>query len=346
MFDPVSQTVPPFGRPPHAVPPVVRVSRDLFVPAARRLVSSLNPDIETAARRLVESAPQHNIDLTLCFVTLEPGASKTPVVRQACLAVRGEGRTAMIFISDPAPAGEEPQAALEERAACIEAACAHLRERHSASVRLAQTLPEPEEHWSERAARRAGFFSVGTLAYLRRDPGGVRTRLPHTPEWPEGIRVERVSDIGGTGAPEARERADKLVMHALEASYADTLDCPELCGLREMPDVLRSHRSTGEFSPALWWVISNRDAPLGAMLFNACPDQKSFELVYLGLAPALRGKGLGRRLLTMGLEHLRTQRSSWPVTCAVDERNTPALRLYTAHGFSRYSRRLALVRPI
>ena len=39
---------------------------------------------------------------------------------------------------------------------------------------------------------------------------------------------------------------------ALDRSYVDTMDCPELCGMRATADILASHKATGEFDPSLW----------------------------------------------------------------------------------------------
>ena len=69
------------------------------------------------------------------------------------------------------------------------------------------------------------------------------------------------------------------------------------------------------------------------------------ELVYLGLAPGARGRGLGRQLLRhgLGLLHERRERS---VTLAVDSRNTPALSLYESEGFRPAVQRAALIRSL
>jgi ribosomal protein S18 acetylase RimI-like enzyme len=344
----VSQTVPRPGPTPRDVPNVVRVTPELFLPAARRLVSQGNADVESAANRLVESAPRHEIDLTMCFVTVEPKAGRRgPVVRQACLGVRGAGRTAMMFISEPPRQGEDTQAAFEERRACIGAVCEALAAEHGGAVRIAQSLPEPEEDWSQRAFLASGFISVGTLRYLRREASERRGR--HAPArdaaWPPGVTVEPLAPAGKPRA-DLTEAQQRVIVEALDSTYADTLDCPELCGLRETPDVLDSHRRTGQFDPSLWWVARLHGKPRGCMLLNRCPDQRTVELVYLGLAPELRGAGLGARLLSMGIERVRQGHPAWSVTCAVDERNTPAMRLYESLGFAAFGRRVALVRAL
>lgn len=52
----------------------------------------------------------------------------------------------------------------------------------------------------------------------------------------------------------------------------------------------------------------------------------------MGVAPDLRGHGLGRRLLTEAVEEART-RGDRAVLLEVIEQNTPALQLYTSFGF-------------
>src|SRR5690606_15135527 len=192
---------------------------------------------------------------------------------------------------------------------------------------------EPRETWSAAAFLGAGFRKVGDLAYLKRPMAGLPEPDP-TP-WPAGIEVRSIQDP-----------ADRpLLLAALERTYQNTLDCPELCGLRETADVLDSHRSTGVFDPRRWWIVLLNGEPHGCALFSHCPDHNSVELVYLGLSPALRSRGLGTRVLSHGLSSLRGIAAE-KVTCAVDLRNTPAQRLYARFGFREFGRRIAMVRPL
>jgi ribosomal protein S18 acetylase RimI-like enzyme len=335
----------------------VRITPELYLSAAARLVSQTNPNIETAAKRLVASAPEHGIDLSLIWGTVEPRQGrKGPRVRQACLAVLGAGRTAMLFISEPAPAGDfgDPTRALAERVAAIDAACAHLGRELGERVAIAQALPDPAESWSVEALNAAGFIKVGDLSYLRRDAAplarstaGARRGQGHPTlaaidtgtALEPGLTVSRLSDIDEASSEE-------VLLEALNHSYIDTLDCPELCGLRETRDVLASHRDTGEFDPRTWWVLLHKGQPRGCALFSNCPELHSAELVYLGIGPELRGRGLGRLMLSKGLDELRHQHPAWAMTLAVDHRNGPALRLYASLGFKPFGERIALVRPV
>lgn len=320
------------------VPPAQRQA------AAARLISETVPDRQEAARRLVSSASRHGIDLSLMWAVFSHtarGAGQIP--RQVCLATPGSGRTLLLFLSGPDPALPlgDPGEQTEERRLVLEAACLGAQARLGGALRLAQCLPEPSEHWAADALAAAGFMRIAELAYLHRD---LAIPVPSdTPDgsdaWPAGVTVRPVHGAA-PGEPD-----HDLLLAALERSYQNTLDCPELCGLRETSDVLASHRAAGVFDPSLWWLVLRRGEPHGCLLLNPGHDGHSVELVYVGLSPELRGSGLGRSLLFHGLRAAR-RRGARLMSCAVDRRNTPALRLYEFTGFEEVAARVAFVRRI
>lgn len=55
-----------------------------------------------------------------------------------------------------------------------------------------------------------------------------------------------------------------------------------------------------------------------------------------GVIPCYRGKGVGRRLLIRGLQHLK-EKEAQCVELTVDEENSPALSLYEHLGFKTYT---------
>src|SRR5690606_2604680 len=114
----------------------------------------------------------------------------------------------------------------------------------------------------------------------------------------------------------------------VQASYEQSLDCPALNGLRDIEDVLAGHRATGDFDPNLWTLLLEHDRPIGVSLLARLPYADSCELVYFGLVPAARGRGLGHLAMQHTLATLaRTDLSR--LTLAVDANNLPAYRLYT-----------------
>jgi GNAT superfamily N-acetyltransferase len=353
---------------------VVDVADDLRAQAAGRIVGETASDPVEAGRGFLQKAAELGIDVSCMKATVDVAAPG--ILRQVVLGVVGAGRTAMVFVSGrvrsdrawlasitgDGPAGTDPaKAPLAERVACLNTICDQLAAPVH-GVRLAQALLEAREREALAALLAAGFIQLGELAYMRRTmpPGGLARHrdFDFEPAWPDGVRVDRVVDLLAAGR--TSEEVDRDLALALERSYIDTLDCPELCGLREPVDVLASHRSVGVYDPSLWWLLTLNGVPEGCMLLSFSPEHDGVELVYLGLSPAVRGKGLGSQLLRVGVARLLAMingdhpgplgpgRSvcSGGLTCAVDSRNIPALRLYRRLGFVRFGVRTPFVRPL
>jgi len=318
---------------------------------ATRLVSQ-NGDVKQAAKRLVDAARGHGIDLTLVWAVFEsagaggrePGSG--PVVRQCCLMVPGAGRTVMAFVSEPSKQGEGPlweATGVRERAACVAAAVSEFAMLRPGVAAVAQSLPSPDDRWAVQALQAAGFGSVGELDYLRLEPATKveRAGVEERPRW----ALRPLSDV-----PAGKRRA--ILLDMLGRSYEETMDCPELCGVRTTEDILDSHFATGTFDAGLWWIVTESGAEdgvkrdVGCVLMSACPEQNVVELVYLGLALSVRGRGWSKGLLSVAVCRVRERYRSWPITCAVDRRNESALRLYRGLGFRAFARRLALVRAL
>lgn len=365
-------------RPGNAVQ-VVPVPFELRLAAAARLLGDQAGDPLLAAQRFLESAPELGVDFDLMWCVLENApphapAGRSPVVRNVSLAVLGSGRTAMMFVSGPARRGlkstilgGKPTAIDHaERVALIRHAGDQVGRAGIRRARLAQSLLDPKETDAARAFVDAGFMQLGDLAYLRKrlPKTGLGPTLdsPAKPTWPSGIEVKSIAELFAEGR--LAQDIDASVIESLEGSYVETQDCPELCGLRDVADVLESHRSVGVYDPALWWVVFHQGRPRGCMLLSVCPEHQSVELVYIGLAPEVRGMGLGSMLLSFGLRRLyatvlafapnhQPPEAGHPVvsgsgglTCAVDTRNAAAMRLYQRAGFERFATRVPMVRSL
>ena len=311
------------------VPPEFRVA------AVSRLLG-LSGD-STEARRFIADAPGQGVDLSWMWawgVPPEPHAGRSAArIDQIALIVPGAGRVGMVFVGGPRRPDDPGE--LGEISGTIDAACLGVRAADNrANVALVQALAESGQDWYRAALSGAGFGSVGRLLYMRRANNAMRGS-PR--DWPAGVEVVPVASLGD------RPAQDRALIDCLDRSYEGTLDCPELCGLRETPDILASHRACGKHDPSLWWVAMERGRPIGCALFSPYPEQGSIELVYLGLVPEARGRGLGARLTRFGLASL-PRRAFTRVACAVDERNAPARRLYDRLGFARFDTRDAYVR--
>jgi ribosomal protein S18 acetylase RimI-like enzyme len=323
-----------------------QIPHTLRLSAAERLVSA--PGRREAAKRLLESAPVHGIDLDLMWGVITPidqssPQKSSPRVRQVALAVLGSGRTAMVFLSHPdKPRWLGPiETQTQEISSSIKATLSGLRANAPAKVALAQTLIETEQTWAHQACTDAGMVCVGQLDYMRMPVDKQSTPLNTPPNWPEGIDVRPIRSIN----PNAPDSDYQNLIEALEGSYLETLDCPELCGLRTLPDVVESHSATGDFDPDRWHLIYKDGTPAGCCLLTHCPLSSSVELVYLGIAPQARGLGLGRSVLSYAINQLG-QIGITEVTCAVDNRNAPAIKIYESLGFKVFDARIGFVAPI
>jgi ribosomal protein S18 acetylase RimI-like enzyme len=318
--------------------PVVRIPAGLRVQAAERLIAHDQPNRRAAAQRLVASAATHGIDLDLLWGVVDPAGTS---VLEAALVVPGSGATGMMFVSCPRSPGVADGAAGDLRAAVIAGACADLAAGGvggvAAEIKVVQCLPEPTETWTIDACRAAGMLEIGALEYLRR-PFHRSDRAAEVVALPSGVTATPMRDIDAPA-----ERA--ALRAALDVSYIDTLDCPELCGMRDTEDVIASHRSTGTMDPRLWWIVREAGEPLGCLLLNPARSMGAVELVYLGLGPRLRGRGLGRTLMRMGIRESSRLRLA-TMACAVDARNEPARKLYASLDFTQHGSRVPFVKAI
>ena len=233
---------------------------------------------------------------------------------------RYPGRTAMLLVTSPrAPSDVDVGAALI-RAAVAQAG------KHD--VLIVQALIEPLRTQEREMFELGGLRTLGTLAYFERPRSRAAQTLLAAP-------------LGTTiRAHDPAERA--LLERLLEATYVDSLDCPGLSRMRPTRDILDGHIQTGRFDPRRWLILEVGGQPAGVSMLSEVSSARSDELVYFGLAPWARGKGLAGLLLDETLS-LARERS---VTLACDRANTPAMRLYESRGFVTRLLRTAMVAPV
>jgi ribosomal protein S18 acetylase RimI-like enzyme len=126
-------------------------------------------------------------------------------------------------------------------------------------------------------------------------------------------------------------------------TYEETKDCPAINGLRTADEILSGHRYCGIFQPTAWWILRYKHENAGIVLMNSTEeDPLRLELVYMGLMPWARGKGLGKSLLSHGFD-LAKKLNKKIIRLAVDNANTPAIELYRKFGFYRVATQTVLV---
>ena len=310
MRQPYHRAPPPAGR------RFDRISRDRLEDAVRVLVRG----DRAAAARFLDFAESTKLCLDHVWAMLD----KKDQIHATVLAAPSTGRTAVLFASRA-----KVPALVPAIGGLVDAAVRGLR---TTDVAMAQALVDPGDGSEERLFIAGGFQKLAELDYLERPVPRFGSIAP--PPFPDGVSI----------APwDPNDRP--MLIGLLERTYEHTLDCPGLAGLRRTEDILAGHLASGTPIPEWWHILRIDDRPEGALLFNRGADAQNLELVYLGLTPAARGKGLGRTLLTQGLSLLDGD-AARTIVLAVDRANHPATGLYRRAGFRFSVRRNALVRPV
>ncbi len=177
------------------------------------------------------------------------------------------------------------------------------------------------------SVRASGFRYLTRLLYLRRTVGPA---------------VSGLGPAGDLRWVTYGADQDELFADAVERTYAQSLDCPELTGVRPMSDVLAAHRAAGVFVPTLWSVALRRDEPVAVLLLNRLPRQPALEIVYMGVAQVARGTGVANDVLRRAVDAAGGSGAT-SLALAVDQRNAPARRVYTRWGFAEFAARDAWI---
>lgn len=263
------------------------------------------------ALRLIE---QGELDAKGVFVLRDPEGLAAALV---CSQVAGGG--SLIW----PPANHTPSVTRVAEDALVLAACAWLRQ---GGAHLTQCLLRPDEAALAPPLSRNGFSHVTDLLYLFRELSfrGALVRRPCL------LRFE----------PYRPDRPDEF-HHTLGRTYEGTLDCPELNGLRTIEEVVRGHKAQGRFEPSRWWLARAGTQAAGVLLLMEQPEG-DWEVVYVGVVPEHRGRGLGGELMAQALVEAKAS-GVRRLTLSVDRRNLPAVRLYRSLQFEEYDRRLVLL---
>ena len=288
--------------------------------AADAVGSSARP-VAPAVADLLSSAERGCVSLDLLFGIYSGGS-----LVGACLVAEAPGSAALVFVSQP-EARSEARGGTIDGTAVREALDRAVQAAAARSIALLQVLQEPGSPELTGLLVASGFHRLTRLIYLERSTAGCA----------EGGRV--ASDLVWRSY---RPEDDPLFGTALEATYRQSLDCPELTGLRTTSEVLAGHRATGAFDASLWWLAIRGDTPVGVLLLSRMCTQPALEIAYVGVAQPSRGTGVANALLAKTFTLARGDGAKL-VTLAVDERNHPARRMYGRWGFAQYASREAWV---
>ena len=175
-----------------------------------------------------------------------------------------------------------------------------------------------------------GFQPLATLDYLS---GMIDVELPGSDSKLDGkLRFEAMDW-------ERHEEFDAFAL-LVDQTYVQTHDCPMLAEYRTAIQALRGYQSSVAFAPSWWFrlVDPEQSESLGCLILahHRGDDGIKFggdvvELVYMGLVPSARGRGLGLELVRSAREFGHRAGCS-RIILAVDQRNHPARSIYDRAG--------------
>jgi mycothiol synthase len=174
-------------------------------------------------------------------------------------------------------------------------------------------------------AKAAGFTRFRALWQMRMPLAGL-TAVPAAAAAPAGVSIRAFR-------PGADEEAWLTVNRRAFAHHPEQ-------GSWDMQDLLLREAEPW-FDPD-GFFLAERDGRLAGFHWTKVhPDGGAGgaplgEVYVVGVDPGQQGGGLGRALTLAGLRYLR-ERGLAEVMLYVDEENTPAIRMYAALGFSRWS---------
>jgi ribosomal protein S18 acetylase RimI-like enzyme len=289
-------------------------------PAVRHILASATGRVdENQVHDFIRLASAHSADLGGPWL-----AVCGPRIVSAAIPVVSPGRTMLLF-PPQAVCGDEHAHATRHlvNAICERAAAENLT--------LAQTLLDTHDHSVYQLLISCKFHRLAELLYLQ----ASLPRATKPPQLPAGLRWM-------TYARQSHQRFAGTVL----ATYENSLDCPSLNGLRHIDDILAGHKGAGgTFDPNLWFLLCDDENPLAVLLLNRVGTSDLLELVYVGIIPRHRRKGLGDHLVRHAL-HAAATIGCTRLSLAVDADNLPALKLYWRHGLQAIGRKLALLRDL
>jgi mycothiol synthase len=241
-------------------------------------------------------------------------------VADAAWVQRLPGETACLWIA--------PNRAADQQ--LLRAAAAFVDERQ---IPLTQLVVSADDGYSPAACQAAGFPEFATLAYMYVDLKGRARRVPHPHfRMPPPLRFRGNADA----EPERLERV-------VAQTYVGTLDCPRLDGVRPLSEVLQGYRTQGRYRPEHWYVVQAEEQDVGALILAEHPGLGNWELVYMGIAAPVRGRGWGEAVVAFAID-VAMRGGAERLVCAVDAANEPALNVYRRLGFVEWAQRIVYAR--
>lgn len=204
--------------------------------------------------------------------------------------------------------------------------CAVAAALDDAGIRMIQALVTDRQSSAATSLKSAGFTYLADLMYL---------------SW-EAARAPALEPSEITFEPYSEAEHDRFV-ELIEQTYEATQDCAALNGRRPMNETIEGYRATGVFRPENWLFVRHGAKDMGVLLIADHGTSEHWELVYMGLVPAARGKRIGAAIVRHA-QQLVHRAGVARLVLAVDAANSPAIKMYNESGFIAWDTRIVYVR--
>ncbi|WDI42682.1 GNAT family N-acetyltransferase [Bremerella sp. P1] len=194
---------------------------------------------------------------------------------------------------------------------------------------LLQSLVGPENRPAGNLLAGCGFQSITLLSHLEALTEDVPAEPPHS-----DLQFRRCDDF-----------QSEAFRNLVAQTYENSLDCPELDGMRDVADVLEGYHATSNKSTYNWYTLENDGEMIGVVITAHHAEPQQLELIYFGLTPRYRQLGLGKEILRFVLQLAQFLGCRSTIT-GVDQRNTPAIALYRRFGFEQASVKELFLLPL
>lgn len=196
----------------------------------------------------------------------------------------------------------------------------------AAGICMTQVLLHDRAEPPAATFRSAGFEFLADLLYLSWESAAVAEPADDALEFETFCAAE----------------LDRLTS-LIEKTYEATQDCAALGGKRSMEDVLAGYQATGVYHPENWVIVREAGRDIGVLLLADHPAARHWELLYMGVVPAARGRKLGHSIARHAQRMARAAGAE-RIVLAVDAENIPAIKMYNETGFTAWDRRTVFVR--
>lgn len=183
---------------------------------------------------------------------------------------------------------------------------------------LLQSLVGQENPNAGNLLGASGFRSITLLSHLEALTEDIQAEPPHG-----DLTFRRCDDFRSEG-----------FRSLVAQTYENSLDCPELDGMRDVDDVLEGYHATSHGSSYNWYTLESGSEAIGVIITAHHAEPQQLELIYFGLTPRFRQLGLGSEMIRFVLQLAQFLGCRSTIT-GVDQRNTPAMALYRRFGFQQ-----------